>query len=196
MVVDAKRGDKKTFVFRNLVPTEFSLQDPAIVRGQHQTIFESNLGRTIELIAKNIRTAARIGEGDMRIGEECSKDQDCSYRIDFELPASAGVLHKVEDGESLWTLATRYDCPMYVIWYNNPAMQDPTDVNPGQTIFIPRYYAAKGHILISRESGLLEKLEIFDQEGRLYERYVYTAVQTNVGLTDQEFEIDNPNYKF
>jgi len=187
---------QKTIVFRRFSPTEFSLQDPRIVRGQHQTVLESNLGRTIALIAKNIRTAAEIGEGEIRIEEDCNEDNHCLYRIDVKLPASTGFVHEVKDSESLWTLATRYDLPMYVILYKNPDMRDPNDIRPGQAVFIPRYYATRGHIWISQDSGLLSKLEIFDREGRLYERYVYSAIQTNIGLTDEAFDVDNPDYGF
>jgi outer membrane lipoprotein-sorting protein len=187
---------RMTVVFRRLVPTEFSLQDPSIVRGQHQTVFESNLGRTIELIARNIRIAAGHGEGEMQISEECSEDKHCMDRIDVDLPANTGSVHEVQEDENLWTLATQYDLPMYVIWYNNPDMRDPNDIHPGQSLFVPKYYAASGHIWISQDTGLLTKLEIFDSQGRLYERYVYSAVQTNIGLTDEDFDVNNPDYSF
>lgn len=187
---------KKTLLLRPLVPTEFSLQDPEIIKGQHQTVLDSNLGQTIHQIASNLRVAAALGEGEMRLEQECSEAGECTYRIDVELPTKAGALHEVKEGESLWTIASQYDRPMYVIWYNNRNMREPTDLRPGQMVFVPRYYAARGHIWISQRSKLLAKLEIFDGEGKLYERYVYSRIQTNVGLTDQDFDTKNPDYNF
>jgi outer membrane lipoprotein-sorting protein len=185
-----------TVLLRGLVPTEFSLQDPEIIKGQHQTVLESNLGQTIHQIAKNIRTAAEFGEGKMQLEQECPEDSECMYRIDIELPTNTGELHEVMQGESLWTIASKFDCPMYVIWYNNPKMRKPTDIRPGQTVFVPRYYAAKGHIWISKRSKLLAKLVIFDRDGELYEQYVYSKIQSNVGLTDRDFDTRNPDYDF
>lgn len=187
---------QNTVVLSSLAPTEFSLRDPSIVRGQHQTVLESNLGRTIELIARNIRTAIELGEGELRIDEVCAEAGQCLYRIDVELPPSVRVIHEVRESESLWTLSARYELPMYVIWYNNPEMRDPNDIRPGQSVIIPRYYASRGHIWISRDSGLLAKLEIFDAEGKLYERYTYSAIETNIGLSDEAFDVDNPDYGF
>jgi hypothetical protein len=187
---------KNTVLLRSLVPAEFSLQDPEIVKGQHQTVIDSNLGQTIHQIADNLRTAVELGEGEMRLEQECPGVGECMYRVDVELPTNAGELHEVKEGESLWTIASQYDRPMYVIWYNNPDMRKPTDVRPGQIVFVPRYYAAKGHIWISQRTNLLAKLEIFDREGNLYERYIYTTIKTNIGLTDLDFDTENPDYEF
>jgi len=187
---------KKTVLLRRIVPTEFSLQDPNVIGGQHQTVVDASLGNTIHRIADNLRTAAELGEGQMRVEQECSDTDECMYRIDVELPATAGQFHEVKDGESLWTIAAQYDCPMYVIWYNNPKMKKPTDLRPGRTVFVPRYYASQGRIWISPKSKLLSKLEIFDSRGNLYERYVYASIQTNVGLTDVDFDTENPDYGF
>jgi len=185
-----------TVVLRPLVPTEFSLQDPQVINGQHQTVVDSNLGRTTLQIAKNLREAVGQGEGRMRLELECPESGECLHRIDVELPATAGQVHEVQPGESLWTLSSQYDCPMYVIWYSNPQMRKPDDIRPGQQIFVPRYYAASGHIWVSQQTNFLTRLEIFDKEGELYERYVYLDIQTNVGLTDLDFDTENPDYEF
>jgi hypothetical protein len=187
---------KMTVLLRRLVPTEFDLHDPEIIKGQHQTVLDSDLGRTIHQIAKNLRTAAELGEGHMWLEQECTEDGECLHRINVALPMDAGVMHDVKKGESLWTIATQYDCPMYVIWYNNPDMRGPSNLRPGQTVFVPRYYAANGRIWISPRNKLLTKLEIYDSAGRLYERYVYSQIQTNVGLSDLHFDTENPDYKF
>lgn len=187
---------RATVLLRRFAPSEFNLQDPKIIKGQHQTVLDSNLGQIIHQIANNIRTAAEFGEGRMQLDQECLENSECMYRIDIELPTNTGELHEVMQGESLWTIAAKFNRPMYVIWYNNPEMRKPTDIHPGQTVFVPRYYAARGHIWISKRSKLLAKLVIFDREGELYERYIYSRIQTNVGLTDWDFDTRNPDYEF
>lgn len=187
---------KKTPLLNRMVPTEFGMQDPQIIKGQHQTILDSSLGQTIHQIAQNLRTAAQRGEGTMQLAKERSENGEWLFRVDVDLPAESGHLHEVKEQESLWTIASQYDCPMYVIWYNNSHMKGPSDLSPGQTVFVPRYYAAKGHIWISSTSMLLKKLEIFDSAGQLYERYDYLRIDTNVGLTDLDFDTENPEYNF
>jgi LysM repeat protein len=190
------RALQKAALLRRLVPREFSLQDSSIVNGQHQTVPDSNLGNTVRRIAANLRKAAEFGEGQISLDRECSRPGKCYLRIDATLPADAGIRHEVVDGESLWTIANRYNSSMYVILYNNPQMKDPADTRPGQTVFVPRYYAPRGSIWISEDSRLLAKVEIFDSSGQLYERYEYLRIDTNVGLTDDDFDPENPEYGF
>ena len=187
---------RKTVVLRGIVPTEFSLDDPAIISGQHQTVLDTSPGATIRRIGANIREALERGDGDIRLHDDCGEDGGCLVRMDVALPANEGSWHEVRDGETLWTVARDYDTPMYVIWYNNPGMDRPTDVEPGESVFVPRYYAASGSVWVSTESHLPVKLEILDAEGRIYERYTYTNVRTNSGLTDLDFDAANPDYRF
>jgi LysM repeat protein len=166
------------------------------VNGQHQTVPDSNLGNTIQRIAANLRKAVELGDGQLSLDRECSGAGKCFLRINATLPADSGIRHEVVEGESLWTIANRYNSSMYVILYNNPKMKDPADTRPGQTVFVPTYYAPQGSIWVAEDSKLLAKVEIFDSDGQLYERYEYLRIDTNVGLTDADFDPDNPEYRF
>lgn len=187
---------KRTVLLKSVVPTEFSVNDPRIIRGQHQTIVDSSLGATINRIADNIRTAIDAGEGTFQLVHDCEDGNQCLFRIDVELPAEAGKYHTARPDESLWTIAKLYGRTMYVIWYNNPQMKDPSDVRPGQIVFVPKYYGPKGRIWVSPDSKLLSKIEIFDAEGKLFERYVYRNININPGLSDLNFDPQNPDYNF
>lgn len=187
---------RKTVILRGMVPTEFRLDDPSIIKGQHQTVLDSGLGATIANIAANIRLAIREGDGRLSLRQDCETGDACQWRIDAELPASAGQTHVVQQGETLWTIASDYRRPMYVIFYNNPQLRSPAEIEVGQELFIPRYYAASGTVWVSAQSNLLTRLEIYDAGGNLYERYVYLEMQTNVGLGDRDFDTANPDYRF
>jgi outer membrane lipoprotein-sorting protein len=186
----------KTVVLRGAVPTEFRLDDPLIGRRQHQTVLETSLGATIARIARNVRSAIENGEGTIIIGQDCPDTARCQLRLDFELPATAGQMHEVQQGETLWTISSSYDQSMYAIWYNNRNVKRPEKVDPGQILFIPRYYAARGTVWVSADSSLPTRIEILDASGKLYERYVYSDVQINIGLTDLDFDSRNPDYRF
>ena len=186
----------KTVIFRKVVPTEFALDDPQIGEWQHQTVPDTSMGATIGLIARNVRLALEKGEGSFGLAQECAGDEPCQLRLDFEFPADAGEVHEAAEGETLWSIAAAYGRPMYVVWHNNPEVKGPRKVKAGDTLFIPAYYAARGSVWVSPDSLLPTRIEIFDASGELYERYVYSDVQINVGLTDLDFDPDNPDYRF
>ncbi|MDJ0905310.1 MAG: DUF1571 domain-containing protein, partial [Woeseiaceae bacterium] len=185
-----------TVILRKVVPTEFRLDDPTLGEWQHQTATDTSMGATIARIAGNVRRAIDFGEGDISVEKDCDIADKCLLKLDFLLPADMGEEHIVRDGETLWTIAARYGRPMYVIWYNNPDVRSPRKAEPGQTLFIPRYYAAHGTVWVSPDSLMPVRIEIFDANAELYERYVYRDVQLNIGLTDLDFDPENPDYRF
>ncbi len=185
-----------TVILRKVVPTEFRLDDPSLGEWQHQTAADTSIGATIDRIAGNVRRAIEFGEGEIGVTDDCDDAGNCLLNLAFLLPADAGEEHVVQDGETLWTIAAAYGRPMYVVWYNNPDVKGPRKVKPGTTLFIPRYYAARGTVWVSPDSLLPERIEIFDADDRLYERYVYRDVRLNIGLTDLDFDPENPDYRF
>jgi outer membrane lipoprotein-sorting protein len=186
----------KTRILSGIVPTEFALDDPEIGDWQHQAVPDTSIGATIAQIAGNVRRAVENGEGAVGLVQDCADELHCQVRLDFEFPPHAGVEHEVRDGETLWTIASSYGRPMYVVWYGNRDVKGPRKLRPGQTLFIPTYYAARGSVWISPDSLVPARIEIFDADGELYERYVYSDVQLNVGLTDRDFDTTNPDYRF
>jgi outer membrane lipoprotein-sorting protein len=185
-----------TVILRKMVPTEFRLDDPQLGEWQHQTATDTSIGATIDRIAGNVRRALEFGEGEISLDEDCDEADNCLLRLDFSLPVGVGQEHEVRDGENLWSIAAAYGRPMYVIWYSNPEVRHPRKIKDGQTLFIPRYYAARGTVWVSPESLLPTRIEIFDADGELYERYFYRDVRLNIGLTDLDFDPENPDYRF
>lgn len=58
------------------------------------------------------------------------------------------------------------------------------------------YYASKVVLFLDQSLGLPIKASIYDGSGRLVEEYVFHQLAINVGLTDQDFDPDNPDYDF
>lgn len=185
-----------TVILRKVVPTEFRLDDPTLGEWQHQTATDTSMGATVARIAGNVRRAIEFDEGDIGIAEDCDDDGNCLFRLDFSLPADVGEEHVVREGETLWTIAAAYGRPMYVLWYNNPDVRGPRKIRPGRTLFIPRYYSARGTVWVSPDTLLPVRIEIYDANDALYERYAYRDVRLNIGLTDLDFDPENPDYRF
>jgi outer membrane lipoprotein-sorting protein len=185
-----------TVILRKMVPTEFRLDDPQLGEWQHQTVTDTSIGATISRIARNVRRAIEFGEGEIGAARDCDESDNCLFRLEFSLPTDVGIYHEIQEGENLWSIAEAYDRPMYMVWYTNPGIRHPRKTRPGKTLFIPRYYAARGTVWVSPESLLPTRIEIFDANGELYERYVYRDVKLNIGLTDLDFDPENPDYRF
>lgn len=63
----------------------------------------------------------------------------------------------------------------------------------------PKLYAAEVMLCVSRRTGLplrIRSWDVEDGEMRLVEDYGYEDVRVNVGLTDADFDPDNPAYGF
>lgn len=187
---------QKTVILSKVVPTEFRLDDPSLGEWQHQTATDASIGATIDRIAGNIRRAIEFGEGEIALANDCDAGDTCLLRLDFSFPTGVGETHEVEAGETLWSIAQAYGRSMYTLWYANPDIRGPRKLKSGQSLFIPRYYSARGTVWVSPQSLLPTRIEIFDANDELYERYIYAEVRLNVGLTDADFDPENPDYRF
>jgi len=63
----------------------------------------------------------------------------------------------------------------------------------------PDYYAYRVHLCFGEETHLPSRVQVWDFEDgamRLVEDYGYANVRLNVGLDNQDFDPDNPDYAF
>ncbi len=69
-----------------------------------------------------------------------------------------------------------------------------------ETRSIPRgerkYYASRMILHVDKELMLPVGAAFYDDKDRLFERYAYTDVKVNVGLTPKDFSRDNAAYRF
>ena len=76
------------------------------------------------------------------------------------------------------------------------AQQRVPQVRAGQRVFVPHYYAGRGHYFISKRSLMMIKVLSWDHEGTLYEAYEYPELELNAGFEDRDFDYRNPDYDF
>lgn len=171
-----------------LVPHEFALDDPRLLKGQHHPLPDSSLGGMIRLVATNVRTAARRGEGGVCFHRAEMIDGQRTTKFEVRLPAARGSWHTTSDGENLWSIGEDYGQDRYVILYNNAAIDRWNDLPSGTRIFIPRYYAPRAIIWISARYDLPVQLRMYDQDGHLYESYSNLDLRVDVGLNDADFD--------
>lgn len=179
-----------------VIPKEFGVEDPRLLARQHHLIFDINLGKVVGLIAQPVRTSAEYGEGQIIFHPSEDVDGRPADVMELLYPADAGFMQTVQEGDTLFSVAPEWGQDMAVILYNNPEIDGPTDLRAGQSIFVPRYYAARVVLWIGREPRLPLKLEIYDSMDRLYESYEHSELRINIGLTDMDFDPTNPEYRF
>ncbi len=180
----------------SLVPEEFGLEDPRLLRRQHHSILDLNLGKMGRLFAQSVRTSAEYGEGQIIFHPSEEVDGRPADVVELLYSADAGSTLTVREGDTLFSVARESGQDMYVILYNNPEIEGPLDLRPGQEIFVPRYYVPRALVWIGHETRLPLKLECYDDQGRLYESYEHSELRINVGLTDIDFDRKNPEYRF
>jgi outer membrane lipoprotein-sorting protein len=58
------------------------------------------------------------------------------------------------------------------------------------------HYAHRTEICLDPQRSLPASLQVWDASGTLLERYGYADYRTDVGLTDRDFDVTNPDYGF
>ena len=167
----------------------------AAMRGLHHPITSFGLERMLRISAYYIRKAIRLGDATLEVSDGGVLHGDPTWRIVIE-SKSSGHYVNVGRSENLWGLAKRVGQDMYVILHHNDGIDSPTDVRPGQSVFVPRYYGSRGEYFFSKRTFMMIKASTWDQRGRLYESYEFPELELNPGLGDQAFDHRNGDYGF
>lgn len=142
-----------------------------------------------------------------------ARERPCGERIEFVGTETVGgmALERVRirggkapwkrvrarDDETVFAFADRVGIDPYVIYYNNPSIDDFTDeLDDGSTYRVPPYYAPQLDLWFDPQTGMLRVMEARDYQQRLYERFEYLDMDLEPELTDRDFDPDNPEYDF
>jgi hypothetical protein len=170
--------------------------DLAMADNKHP-VDESSLIYFVGVVLDNFRRAEERGEAAVEErGQETMLGRAC-HRMRIVTSQSA-VSYTLIRGESLWDVAKRFDIAMAPLLHENSALgwEVPGDAKAGQTMRIPRYYAARIDLWIDDEMSLPLVAEIYDERGTMFERFEHHDLRVNVGLGPLDFSPSNPAYKF
>ena len=163
--------------------------------GNHHPITDFGLENMMTVAARNIRKAIHRGDATLAISDGQTIRGEPTWRIDMR-SHSGGRKVTVRRGETLWDIAKRTGQDMYVILHHNERIDSPTDVSPGQEVFVPHYYASRGRYYFSKRTDLLIRATSWDHDGKLYEAYEFPELELNPGLEDRDFDYRNAEYDF
>jgi hypothetical protein len=172
-------------------------QGSTAMANNHHPITHFGFDKLIDLAARNLLLAQKRAEGDIQVSDGGQLLGQPVWKIVAALPHGGSRVRVAED-ETLWDIAERTGQDMYWILVNNrdQGWDEPDDIDPGDEVFVPRYYGARTDFYLNKETGLPVQVVVVDQKGRLYERYEYSDIRINPGLTRADFDPDNPKYKF
>lgn len=160
-------------------------------------IDESSLIYLVGMVLDNYRRAEARGEATAEDrGPEKILGRDCRRLRIFT--SQSLTTYTLVRGETLWDVEKRFDAAMAPLLHANRAMgwTTPGDARPGQTIRVPRYYAARIDLWIDDALSLPLVAEIYDERGAMFERFEHRDLRVNVGLGPKDFSPANPAYKF
>ena len=170
--------------------------DLAMAEAKHP-IDESSLIYLVNVVLDNFRRADERGEAMAEDrGRETILGRDC-HRVRIFTTQSV-TSYTLVRGETLWDVEKKFDAAMAPILHENRerGWTTPGDAKPGQTIRVPRYYAARIDLWIDDALSLPLVAEIYDERGTIFERFEHRDLRVNVGLGPQDFSPANPDYKF
>lgn len=155
--------------------------------GQHHPIMNLDLGATIGLIHEQAARAHRAGALEASIDGRGRFDDRDVYEFAARLDGATRSV-SVQAGETLRAFAQRTGTQVHLLVHHNDRLASAHDAVAADTeLVVPDYYARRVRLWIDVERLLPLRIEIYDTNDRLYERYAYRKLATNVGLTDDDF---------
>jgi hypothetical protein len=170
--------------------------DLAMAEAKHP-VDESSLIYLVGMVVDNFRRADARGEGMAELGgEETILGRAC-HRLRL-LSAQSVTSYTLGRSETLWDVEKKFSAAMAPLLHENRerGWTSPGDAKAGQTIRVPRYYAARIDLWIDDELLLPLRAEIYDDRGAMFERFEHRDLRVNVGLGPEVFSPKNPDYRF
>lgn len=164
-------------------------------KNQHHTLQDLGFLYIAKIVKNSIfKTTEPFEKVFTYIGDIIWEDIDC-YKVFANFSDFKYVNYKVEKGETISSVAAKFNCGEYRILEKNTWINDYTQNIEGKTIFLPNNYSAKTLVYVSKKNMLPVFLKVYDDQG-FYEGYEYRDLRANVPIADEEFRKDYKDYKF
>lgn len=129
------------------------------------------------------------------VGEERVNNRPC-YKIEIDNTDFKYVDYTIGEGESITSIARKFNIAEYMILEKNPKFKDYFDVlKKGQVIKIPNWYCRSVVLFIDKLYFLPISIKVLDDKG-LFEEYNYHFLQVNPTFEQDEFTKTFKGYNF
>ncbi len=161
-------------------------------RNRHFTILEAGGRYLVDMLKIGMVTYAKSGDINERLKV---KSKDSLWIVTITNTDYSKHKYLVQPGENSRTIARKLGVPEYKMVELNENIDTFDDVQPGEIIFVPNYYAQKVELVLRKSDNVPIRVRVFDEKG-LYSEYKYAAFETNTQLSSKTFNKENPAYTF
>lgn len=160
-------------------------------KNQHFTIFELGFDFTVKTIVMALsKEKENVAKHLTLVGKAVKNKMNC-YVLIYENNAFGYHDYKVQDKETVGSIASKLVVSDYMIRSKNDLYNEYGFVKAGIKIKIPNYYCKKAIFYIDELTMLPVSISLYDDVG-LFENYEYYDIELNKPIPVIEF---NRNYK-
>lgn len=162
-------------------------------QGEHHTILEADIKYTYDIINYSLKKATDVS--NITYLSKVKIKGETYYKIKLINNDYKIVKYKVKPNEDIIKIARELclnDCSIVNL---NSNIDDFQDVQTGQIINVPNYYAKETIMYINTETYLPYKVLVYDNNG-LYESYEFRNLKINMKFKSNEFLETFPGYSF
>ncbi len=164
-------------------------------KNQHHTLLNSGYDLFVDILDglmkkyhKEVKDFTSISKTTVFDGRSC-------WVIELKNPYFKYEPYTVKAGETLITIAEKFNLGEYQIMAKNDKIDSYDDVRAGQVIQIPNDYSPRMTLYIDQERQLPLIMKVYDDKG-LYEHYEYQSVVIDPVLPSDTFSEHNEAYGF
>ena len=163
---------------------------------QHHTLNEMGYDYLAHIMQNIIdKLGPRFDEAFTLVGEERINNRPC-YKIEIHNNDFKYVDYTIGEGESITSIARKFNIAEYMILEKNPKFKDYFDLlKKGQVIKIPNWYCKTVVMYVDHLYFLPISIKVMDDKG-LFEEYNYHFLQVNPAFEKDEFTKTHKGYNF
>ena len=166
-------------------------------KGRHHTIFNAGGVYLAEIIGRSLKEAVKRREFEERFRYAGKREVNgilCEL-VEIWNEDFAYIPYEVKEGEDLISIAQRKGISEFMVLEKNPEIDFYDDVEVGQVIMIPNFYAKRVLLYMDPKRFVPIKQQIYAEDG-LFAEYVTHWVKLHPKLSEDTFSPENPKYGF
>lgn len=200
VIYDPRRDPRQLVVHRARFPditVELDIDGELATRNQHHPITHLAFDYALGVLRRAGARAQREPAGErLEYERSCDARGTCRERIVMHAGTRAPESVMARAGEKLLAFAARVDMDPYYILCANPEIEGMHSRLAAKAYVVPSYYGSRAEVVLDAATSLPLEQTIWDDEGRVYERYVFRDLVADAPLTNADFDPDNPAYDF
>lgn len=168
----------------------------AIMRkNQHHTIFDLGLHYIGKTLSQTIAKTHKDFDRHFAYAGTLTWNRTECFQILISYPEYKYVEHRAEKGETVTSIAQRFNTSDFKIRYKNNLSSYFGTIEEGKRLLVPIPYSNRAILFIDKKTYLPVNIKVYDEEG-LFESYELYNLQVNKLFAFDEFSKNYKEYGF